>query len=981
MKLFRWAALACAVLTVFPAVSHAQTTGSISGQVIDQHSAPIAGATVTVVGPQGTQTVKTDRAGYFTVPYLTPGSYTVKVESNGFKTAERTDQLVSLGQTLNLQTKLEVAAIAETIHVSGTTPTVDSTQTTTGTVIHSDFTKNIPVGRRISDVAYLAPAVSSSGTVGSANPSMAGGSGLDNLYVIDGVNVTNTGYGAIGSYSVIFGSLGLQTPFDFVEEFQLKTGGYQAEFGQSAGGVINVITKSGTNMFSGSAFVYSSPSGTQAAWKQYQSTNGTVQTLGTQQSDAGVEVGGPIVRDHLFFFGAVDPQWSTTTLQAPDGFALRSLGGVDRKRQSTPYSAKATYVLDRNNRFEASFFGDPSTGDNGPQRTSAMTGVDTAAYSSLTFGGHNQTVRYQGIRGNWLLQASYAHALNRIIETPSIDTWSIQDQTVTPNIISGGVGFYEAGNRSVNHQLAGDASNVFGAHQVKYGVDFSDVTYSQINQRTGPTFLAPDGRQTATGAEITILPDPTFGKIYRVTRANYNTGRVTTQRYLALYLQDTWKVGSNLTITPGLRYEQQTLNGTLVSGFTLKNNWAPRVGVAWDPTHNGLTRIYGNYGRYFARIPNDLAARALSADDGISRADYFDANLTNPIPNGVVTTTPDGTVTTVHYQVAGVGADTIDPNAKLSYIDEGVMGFQREIATNMSVGVSYTYRRIGRVLEDVANVPMVAYDLGVPGIGSVEYILTNPSKNTPLFPGTEFLGASFDTPIHVYQAVEVTLARRMSNHWSAMASYRWSRLKGNFEGFYRDDNGQSDPGITSLYDFPTNDPSYTAIGGSQFGYKGDIRFLGQNGILPLDRPHQVKLSGAYTWTNFNIGMNLQLGSGKPLTPLTAHPIYSNGGEIPTAARGTGIQSVDGFVTRTPFQSQLDVQASYKFGLSKGHQNLTVVADMFNVFNEKRTLDYDTWTDLSFGVPNPDFGKPISQIVSGPQFQAPFSVRFGVRWAF
>ena len=137
----------------------------------------------------------------------------------------------------------------------------------------------------------------------------------------------------------------------------------------------------------------------------------------------------------------------------------------------------------------------------------------------------------------------------------------------------------------------------------------------------------------------------------------------------------------------------------------------------------------------------------------------------------------------------------------------------------------------------------VAYDLGLPGLSSVEYILTNPDSSFPVrYPE---LGASFEDPEHSYNALEFTADRRFSNNWSLLGSYRWSRLHGSFEGFFREDNGQSDPGITSLYDFPTNDPSYTAIGGPQFGYQGDIRYLGALGAgpLPLDRPHQFKIVG------------------------------------------------------------------------------------------------------------------------------------------
>jgi hypothetical protein len=386
--------------------------------------------------------------------------------------------------------------------------------------------------------------------------------------------------------------------------------------------------------------------------------------------------------------------------------------------------------------------------------------------------------------------------------------------------------------------------------------------------------------------------------------------------------------------------------------------------------------------RFYARIPNDLASRALSADDGVSRADYFDAALTKPIPAGTVTQTPTGLPVTTHFIIAGVGADTIDPKAKLSYLNEVAFGVDRQIADNLTLGVRYVRRNIGRVLEDVANAPVVAYDVGVPGLGSVEYILTNPSSAFPIFPAAQYLGAKFDNPTHLYQAVEVTLNRGLAHHWSLVGSYRYMRLRGNFEGFFRDDNGQSDPGITSLYDFPTNDPSFTAVGGTTYGYQGDIRILGQSGILPLDRPHQFKVFPNVTLDNgLSFGLNLYLGSGKPLTPLAALPIYTNGGEIPTAARGSGIQTIDGFKKRSPFESQVDLQVAYRVKLGGGKQELTLLADIFNLFNERRTQDYDNWKELEFGVPNPDFGKPISQNVSGPQFQTPFQLRLGARLRF
>ena len=962
-----------------------ETTGTLSGRVVDAQSLPVPGATVTVDGIQGVKRATTDAEGRFSIPFLTPGPYDVHVELTGFKTVERKAVSVSLGQTTSLPISMELGPLSETVQVTAASPLIDTTSTTSGSTLSSELFQQVPIRRTVSSTIYMAPGVSSSGTAGAANPSIAGGSGLDNQYVIDGVNVTNQGYGALGSYSIIFGSLGNATPFDFIDEVQVKTGGYEAEFGQASGGLVNVVTKSGSNAVRGSAFGYTSPSKLEGAFTQYQSTNGSVQTESTRSYDGGVEGGFPIVKNKLFFFGAVDPSRDIRSFQAPAGFPLESLGNVDRTRDTLAYSAKATWQPTPSQRVDASFFGDPSTGDNGPQRASALLVTDTSSFSSLTYGGHNQTVRYSGaFKNHWLLEGMFARALNRISETPSVDAWRVTDQTATPTVTTGGIGFYEAGNRSLSRQYGAKASNVFSRNDLKYGFEYDDVEYSQINQRTGPTFTAPDGRQTATGAQITILPDANFGDIFRVTRANFNSGRTTTQKYSEFFVQDSWTPTPRLTINPGVRYEREKLAGTIVTDFTLTNNWAPRIGATYELTGDGSTKLYGSYGRFYARIPNDLAARALSADDSTSRADYYDANLTQPIPDGVATVDPaTGAQITNHFVLAGVGADTIDPDAKLSYTSEYQLGVERALAATTSIGVRYTYRTIGRILEDVANAPLAAYDLGVPGLSSVEYILTNPTSSTAIFPAAAFLGASFDDPVHTYHAVEVTLDRRLANNWSMLASYRWSRLRGNFEGFYRDDNGQSDPGITSLYDFPTNDPSYTAIGVPQFGYSGDIRFLGQTGILPLDRPHAFKAFGTYVFPKgLNVGVGFTVTSGAPLTPIAANPNYDNGGEIPVAARGSGIQTVDGFMTRTPVLANVDLQAAYRLKLPRNGA-LTLVADAFNVLNSQTVLMYDQWTELQFQVPNPDFGRPITQVLSGhpPQFQDPFQLRLGVRWSF
>ena len=950
-----------------------ETTGSITGRVVDAQGLGVPGVAVTVTGPQGARSFTSDADGRFNAPFLTPGTYTVRTELQGFKSTERSDLMVRLGQEVDLTIEMEVGGVQEVIEVTGSSPVVDTASTTAGAVIGSDLMERVPVGRRVSDTLYIAPGVSTSGA-GMANPSIAGGSGLENQYVIDGVNITNTGYGALGSYSIYHGSLGQGVNFDFVKEVQVKTAGYEAEYGQATGGVVNVVTKSGSNSFRGSMFGFWRPGDLEGDWKTHQTENGTITTTATQFQDVGVEVSGPVLQNRLFFFGAFNPQWESRSIIAPAGFPLEELGEVDRKRQINTYSAKATYQLASSHRLDGSFFGDPATGEMGPQRVSSLRRTDTAGFSELEYGGHNQIAKYDGVIGsNWLLEASFARAYNNLAETPSVDEYNVLDDTGPTSIFSGGIGFFEEGNTGTNLQYQAKSTHLLGDHSIRYGVTYEDIQYDNTIQRTGPTFTLHNGEQTATGASITILPDPVHGRIYRVTRANTSRVRNTTQQYTSFFVQDTWRVADRLTIRPGLRYEQQKLVGNL-EDFQWDGNWGPRIGVTYDVLGNGRSKLFANWGRFYAKIPNDLAARALSADAGVTRADYFDAQLTQPIQDGVIAAGTDD-----HFQLAGQFASDFDPDSKSTYLDETLVGFELEAFTNTNVGIRWTRRRFGRVLEDIGTVPIASYFVSDEA-GSVEYFITNPDEESPVLQLVPGFTVAFESPIHDYDAVELTVDRRFSDNWGVLTSYRWSRLHGTFEGFFRNDNGQSDPGITSLYDFPTNDPSYSALA-PELGFLGDIRYQGSLGAgpLPTDRPHQLKVYGNYTFDwGVNLGVGVQASSGKPLTAMAANPVYDNAGEIPMAPRGSGIETVDGFRERAPFTTDVSLQASYNLSLGDTRR-VVLIVNAFNVFNQRDPLDYDADFELGFGVPNSDFGAPV--ILGIPQFQTPRQIQFGARFEF
>jgi hypothetical protein len=1015
------------------ATAQETTSGSITGEVIDAQGAPVPGATVTVTSEQGTKSTVTDAAGRFFMPYLTPGVYAVKVELTGFTPIHQKDINVRLGQRITLTgLTLKVGGLEEVVEVIGAAPVVDVTSTTTGGTLDSEQLKHMPVGRNFTQTLYLVPGVSDSSGVGNANPSIGGASGLENSYVVDGVNITNQGFGGVGVYSIVFGSLGTGVTTDFIKETQVKTAGFEAEYGQATGGVVNVVTKSGTNNFHGSLFGYFQPKGLEADRRIVDTPNGTVNDTGAQNMDFGITLGGPIVKDKLFFFGAFNPQYQTLTRIAPVGFPLRSLGEVDRKRRILSYAGKLTWQASANHRFDFTAFGDPSHGDVGPQRTTALKAQVESKFSELEFyGGHNQSARYDGIiTNNWLIEAAVSRSYTNFKELPSVDEWNVTDRTVTPFRLIGGIGFYDTGTKGTNLQLGLKSTNIFNAggnHQLRYGVQWEDIDYTRGFDRSGPNFTLPNGQLTSTGADLSIFNDPVFGQIFRVTRANYGPDIVTNQKYLNWFVQDTWQIG-RFTFRPGVRWERQELDGGLIAGangeglcfegetltggtanglgpdgalgtaddgtgfdatpttckFTWTNNWSPRLGATWDIKGDGKSKLYASFGRFFAKIPNDLAARALAADAGASRADYFDAALTQPVPQGVTALN-----TTSHLFLAGTAGAIFANGSKSTYSDEFVGGFEFEAVKSLNLGIRYIHRNISTVLEDYAQASPVMYELGFPGLAEVVYLIDNIDTSLETLdptgvPGFENVARPlFEDPVHKYDSIELTANKTFADNWSLFASYRWARLKGNFEGFFRSDNGQSDPAITSLFDFPTNDPSYSEIGVPEFGYSGDIRFQGTTlgqGQLPNDRPHQLKLYATKSFSSLNLGLGLNAGSGRRLTALAANPIYANSGEIPLTLRGGGAQTVDGFLENTDAEVVLDLHADYAIKMGDSSRRLILLADVFNLTNDRDPTWYDVGTEASFLSPNPNFGQPLFGVGANTNaFQAPRSFRLGARF--
>lgn len=586
-------------------------------------------------------------------------------------------------------------------------------------------------------------------------------------------------------------------------------------------------------------------------------------------------------------------------------------------------------------------------------------------------------------------------------EAPSVDEANVGDRTVVPSVISGGIGFHESGSEGSNLQLSLKSTNLFGLagrHELRYGAQYEDISFLQGNSFTGPAFTFPNGTQTVGGAYLRILPDAEFGRIYRW---NGYTGSapVTTQHYLSWFAQDTWQIGGRLTLRPGIRWERQTLlggdpplcyddeervgDGGSGSGnpvrceYTWTDNWGPRFGAVFDLTGSGRAKVFASLGRFFVKIPNDLAARGMSGQPR-AQADYFDEAGTEPVPEGVLAGGQ-----TWHFAQFDLYPALFANGTELTYTDELVAGVEFEAAPGLNLGVRYIHRDLSTVLEDYAQAQPLLYYLGYGGIyQQVEYMIDNISADLETIDPTDqgICQAFFEDPVNKYDAVEVTANKVFSGNWSLFASYRWSRLKGNFEGFFRSDNGQSDPAITSLFDFPTNDVSYTEIGAPMFGFQGDIRYQGTTlgeGRLPNDRPHQLKIYGTYVWRDLNLGVGFNAGSGRLMTALAANPFYGNGGEIPMTLRGSGFETVDRFRERAPADLLLDLHVGYTLRL--GNSRLQLMADVFNALNNREPTYYDPDVEGPFGVPNPDFGYPKYGNWPCPAYRTPRQVRLGARF--
>jgi hypothetical protein len=927
------------VLSIATAVA-AQTTGTAAGTVTQQDGSPLPGATVEAKSPavQGSRVAVTDWNGFYRLPLLPPGEYTLTFTMEGFARAARRNIAIGLGREATVDVTMRLSQSAE-ITVSAEAPLLDVSSTTAGETLNQRSIQSLPTGRNYSTIAQVTPGVSSdanpsansvTGVYGSTI-SVYGSSGAENAFFIDGVNTTNAEYGFQGK----------ELNFEFIQEVDVKTGGYEAEFGRSTGGIVNVITKSGGNELHGDIFGYHFNDSLQSNSKSVVSNAGTVQ--GFSNRDLGVDAGGYILKDKLWFFGAYDRVRNALDSSLTDGPAAGQLATSDSRRSLG--SAKLTYNVAPNQSIFGTWLQDPRVDTGAINDANHSLNGDPLTYlGRQDFGGHDYALRYDGnFKSSWIATAQYARHREKNSVGPASKAGDvIQYRDATNDFFSTG-GFGLIQNKSFERKFTGGSlERYYGRHDLKGGIEYEKETADVVKRMSG-------------GQQIDVFPNPVdpTKPIYRhfywtEPAANLFNAPVSAliarpaHQNATAYLQDKWTL-NNFTVDAGVRWDRQRIidaNG--VTQIDMKKDYAPRLGFIWDPKGDHTQKIYASYGRYYEEIPMDLVIRSFSYERQPRIVNY---SPTSNIPNPSAESdfgTPSA--------ILGGFTEPADPNIKNQYLTEMMIGGEREITPSLALGAKAIYRNYGRVIEDFLCANDGTYCIGNPGEGIMKQIFTLDYSTTYAAP----------KPKRTYKGVELDATKRFSNNWEAVASYIYSKLDGNYDGEYAPfTNAGADPNISAAYDYY-----------DFFTNGSDLSKITNNGPLSNDRRNQFKLSGVYiTPFRLSIGAAGYWRSGTPITRYGYSDAYSRYEFFLTNRGAEG---------RTPSNYDVDVHLGYPIPLRKAQLN--ILLDVFSLLDTQRAVLVDErWgfqeSDNASPTPvNPNYKQAVVRT-------APRSVRLGLRLSF
>lgn len=948
---FCWAFSALALMSL-GGIAQTINTATVRGRILDQNKAAIAKANIVLVNEATglRRETQTDDDGNYTIQNLPlTGKYKITIASSGFAAEEKSDIELKANEAASVDATLFPQSSRNEVTVAGTTEGVQSDSAELGTRLDLQKVDNTPIlGRKLTNLVNLNSAVRPARGTGDLF--------LNNyLFVVNGNGRRQTTFSLDGSSSnddwgrqTIFTNL----PFSTIQEFTVITNPISAEFGRTAGNVVNIVTKSGTNSFNTDLIFLVRPSGLQT--KQPLAARRTRDEL-FQLS--GI-VSGPIVQDKTHFLVGAEGNWQERSTVISSALAPGTF--FDGKYKQGLFFARLDHQINERNtltgRFNLERFTDtnPSDAVGGLSLPSAARTFERDTYAA-------QISENSVLSGKLVNDARFQFQLGSPITqfTPA----SLSPQLIRPISTEG----ESRGAFLLNHQyqFADTLAFALGRQAIKIGGDIEYSTSGGNGQEFGSGFVQGQFRFSNNArtrnpliptSALTIADVASFTQSFG--NANYRVG----QYLWSLFAQDDWRVRRDLTLNLGLRYERQTFTDD-------KNNLAPRLGFAYNFLGNNKTIVRGSYGVYYSQLRANLGAQfELGGPTGVFTFTATPGQLGFPTSLTAIPSFPTGAVLPPRNVVIRPGRAAFysrffDVSKLRGYPDElinpltqqGTIGVERDFGRNFFLKIDYVRahtKAIDRLLDLNAPsvfIPFVTLPTATRTVAQAD--ATRPI--TPVNNGYRRIQVVVNEGVSDYNGLQINLEKRFSRRFSFLASYTLSKTTNTVEP----DAGSGDP--------------------------ADVNLLGENerGLSLLDQRHRFVLSGYYQLPfGFTIGGVQMAASGRPFAITSG--IDTNGDTSTAdrpfnAATSTFLKRNAGRGTPT-YSTDLFAQKSFAFG---ERMRVELRVEAFNIFNNRNVYLRDgnySSALLTAGSPSTTFGTAtggISSVDPSREIQFQFRLRY------
>jgi hypothetical protein len=778
---FHWLVILVAAMMI-AGLAIAQTTGdaSISGLVKDQSGSPIPGATASLINQDTgvTRTIKTDAGGLYRFSAVLPGRYSLKVEATGFATANVAGIVLNIGASVDRDVSLTVGGVHDTVTVEGAIPPIDVTKSDVSGVVTNTQIDTLPINtRQFINLALLQPGTAQDSSRTFYNSVQMGGAShyWSNGFSVDGV--TNT-WAEMGEPRQNF-------PMGAIQEFKVNTIQYKADQGLSAGGVVNIVTKSGTNDFHGEAFEYARDS---IFNRDDRFTRASLANVGLdkapfRRNQFGGDGGGPIVKNKVHFYAAFERTQTSTayTIYIPGAASqyYSTFQGVhDRPIHDQMLNGRVDYQISNTQQLFARYSQEWNLITwNGCGGTSMANCYDGQIPRHALVAGHTWTptptivneLRFQYAFSSYLLSPSGTPIFSELGSYPPARMNALQTTVVFPSFRWGNA--YADNGVEKRWEWKDDISIFRGAHNIKAGVDVNYIPFEDDapNQYSGSFTFAHDHYfNPADPASLAALAASNDATVFTATRPPIDTKDPT--EHLGIYVQDDWKVRENLTLSLGLRYDRQfnslnefldpnTLAGRPYNAIvpipgmgdprdrSSSKNFGPRFGLAWDVRSNGKDVVRAGYGIYYQNLQTLQNFPELR---NYAQCNVLISNPAYPDPFG-------GQSWQSFCSKAAPTVTILDPNYRNPYTQQFNLGYSRELTHNFSIHLDGAY---SHTLHDYRTV-----DLNYPVNGVRPY-----SQFARILDHTAIGRAK-------YKALYVRAEKRFSQRYQFMVSYTLSSNK------------------------------------------------------------------------------------------------------------------------------------------------------------------------------------------------------------